>query len=113
VPQALAGFGDRSLFIVDAWLGGAAEDSCDVGGQACYEISWLGSTPDARQLSVQLGAYHVFAGGPVGGGPAVHGLFLVRRVETDKSCGSTTPAPSGGCIPRVEILARLETAAVP
>ena len=85
--------GDR-LFLVDAWIGGAAEDSCDVSGQPCYEVSWLGATPDGQQVNVQLGAYHLFGGGSVGGGPSIHGIFLIQT-------------KSG----TAEVVARMETAA--
>jgi hypothetical protein len=85
--------GDR-LFLVDAWIGGAAEDSCDVVGAPCYEVSWLGATPDGQQVNVQLGAYHLVGGGKVGGGPAIHGVFLIRT-------------RSG----TAEVVARMETAA--
>jgi hypothetical protein len=79
---------EEALVLVDAWIGGMGADACDVVGQPCYEVSWLGSTPDggqwqgatpvSGQLDVQPGAYHSFGAGPVGGGPSIHGVFLVR-----------------------------------
>jgi hypothetical protein len=79
---------DKALVLVDAWIGGMGADACDVVGQPCYEVSWLGSTPDSGhwqgstpasgQLDVQPGAYHSFGAGPVGGGPAIRSVFLVR-----------------------------------
>ena len=43
------GRGD-GFFMVDGWIGGMAADSCDVAGQPCFEVSWLGSTADRRHL---------------------------------------------------------------
>jgi hypothetical protein len=104
---------EKQFFIVDAWLGGAAEDSCDVVGAPCYEVSWLGSTAGAQEVAVQLGAYHQFGGGPVGGGAAIHGVFLVKWVPATTDCGSGQDMGSGPCSAHAEVVARLETGAVP
>lgn len=79
--------------LVDAWIGGMGADSCDVAGQPCYEVSWLAAEPYGPQLSVQLGAYHRFGAGDVGGGSEIHAIFLVR-------------SKAGAA----EVLARMETA---
>jgi hypothetical protein len=113
IPEALGTWQTRFFFVVEGWLGGAAEDSCDVAGQPCYEVSWLGSSSGDRQLAAQPGSYSLYGGGPVGGGPPIHGLFLVARTNNAKTCGTDTPAPSGDCAAEVQIVARLETAAVP
>lgn len=103
---------EKQFFVVDAWLGGAGEDSCDVVGAPCYEVSWLGSTAVAQEVAVQLGAYHLFGGGPVGGGAAIHGVFLVEWVPAT-DCGTSQDTGSGQCSAHAEVVARLETAAVP
>jgi hypothetical protein len=74
---------DKTLVLVDGWIGGKGADACDVVGQPCYEVSWLASTPEGPQVSVQPGAYHRFGAGKVGGGPAIQGIFLVQGSAGD------------------------------
>jgi hypothetical protein len=103
LPQALASeAGNPGLYVVDAWISGAGEDSCDVVGQPCYEVSWLGSSAGTNDMAVQLGAYHEFGAGAVGGGPAIHGLFLISDFPGD-GCGAAI------CQRQVKVLARLES----
>jgi hypothetical protein len=104
---------EKQFFVVDAWLGGAGEDSCDVVGAPCYEVSWLGSTAGAQEVAVPLGAYHQFGGGPVGGGAAIHGIFLVEWVPATTDCGTGQDTGSGPCSARAVVVARLETGTVP
>jgi hypothetical protein len=84
---------DKAFILVDAWIGGMGADACDVVGQPCYELSWLapgpsevswvGSSPADGQVNVQLGAYHMFGAGSVGGGPAIQGVFLVQGLADE------------------------------
>ncbi len=104
--------GGPNLYVVDAWIAGAGEDACDVVGQACYEVSWLGSEPGSQEMAAQQGAYHEFGGGPIGGGRPIHGLFLLQwqpggKCQGGKDIGADT------CTPHAEILARLEPAVLP
>lgn len=114
VPQVLAAWPNRpGIYLVDAWISGASMDSCDVAGSPCYEVSWLGSTPGVQQLGLQLGAYHEFGAGQVGGGASIHGLFLVEIFPEIQACG-TGPASSGGaCAAAGKMAARLEPAVLP
>jgi hypothetical protein len=36
---------DKKTLLVNAWIGGMGADACDIVGQPCYEVSWLGSPP--------------------------------------------------------------------
>jgi hypothetical protein len=99
---------DIFIYIVDAWLTGTSQDSCDVAGQPCYEVSWLGSAAGDGRINVQLGAYHEFGAGAVGGGVPIHGLFLVEKTS-DKACGSAPLASIGQCSAHATIFARLES----
>ncbi len=84
---------DKAFVLMDAWIGGMAADACDVVGQPCYEVSWLASSPYEvswvasspanGQVNVQLGAYHMFGGGSVGGGPALQGIFLIQGLADE------------------------------
>lgn len=115
VPQVLdAGFTEHAgaIYIVDAWISGMGADSCDVAGQPCYEVSWLGPDGGGPQLNAQPGDYQKFGAGSVGGGPPIHGLFLVQTYWDAKTC-SAPLASSGSCSAQVEVLARLESVAVP
>jgi hypothetical protein len=100
VPQALADFDFRTTFIVSARI---LSDG---------HTTWLDSDASA-ELTAQEGAFGRFAPAGTQINYSAPGLFLVRRVDTGRTCGSNSPAPSRPCVPRVEILARLETAAVP
>lgn len=100
VPQALSNYQDRFIFIVDATMFGQGLST------------WLDSDASA-ELTVQDGAFSRFAPAGTPANSSVHGLFLVQRVDTGKTCGVATSAPSGPCVPQVEILARLVTTAVP
>jgi hypothetical protein len=123
VPQILdAGFTNHAgaLYILDASIFGAAMDSCDAPGLACLEVSWLATgegvaqlNAQSEQLSAQLGAYHEFGSGPVGGGPGLHALFLVQTAWGAKACNGQPLASYGSCSARVAILARLEPATLP
>ena len=98
VPQALAAYQDRFIFIVDAWM--------FTDGQS----AWLDSDATA-ELTAQDGAFSQFAPAGTLAGTAVHGLFLVQKVNPPKTCGPNPTASSGDCSPIVDILARLEVAA--
>ena len=98
VPQALAAYQDRFIFIVDAWM--------FADGQS----AWLDSDATA-ELTAQDGAFSQFAPAGTLAGTAVHGLFLVQKVNPAKTCGPNPTASSGDCSPIVDILARLEVAA--
>jgi hypothetical protein len=117
VPQILdAGFTDHAgaIYIVDAWILGAAMDSCDAPGLACFEVSWLTTAEGGEQLNAQLGAYHEFGAGHVGGAQqGIHALFLVQTTWDAKACNGQALASFGSCSARVAILARLEPATLP
>ena len=116
LDQAVAAWnkagGQAQFFVVDAWINGMGADSCDVVGQACYEVSWLGSTPGNQLLNGQLGAYHEFGAGPVGGGLAIHALFLIE-IPNGKTCGLGPQQSAGACADHGEILAHLEAVPAP
>jgi hypothetical protein len=97
VPQALAAYQNRFIFIVDAWM--------FTDGQS----AWLDSDATA-ELTAQDGTFSQFAPAGTPAGTAVHGLFLVQRVEDGKTCGLSPTASAGNCFPQGEILARLEVA---
>jgi len=97
VPQALAAYQDKFIFIVDAWM--------FTDGQS----AWLDSDATA-ELTAQDGAFSQFAPAGTPAGTAVHGLFLVERVEDGKTCGLSPTASAGDCFPQGDILARLEVA---
>lgn len=101
VPQSLAGYQGRFIFIVDAWITGSGDGA------------WLGSGPNARELTAQSGAFSQFAPASTPKGSAVRGLFLVLRVDNGKICGLGPPASAGECSAHVEIFARLEPAVLP
>jgi hypothetical protein len=97
VPQILSnGFERRAgtLYVVDAWIS---------------DVDWLTPAQGEEQLHVQIGAYHRFGAGSVGGGPKLHGLFLVA----DNSYCFSGLASADECWARAEILARLEPAVIP
>ena len=114
MPQVLADYQGSPIFIVDAWIsGGGLGDACDIGGQACDRSSRLGSGPFARELTTESAAFVQFAPPSTPIGTAAHGLFLVRRVDNVKTCGTGPPASAGTCSAQVQILAQLEPAATP
>ncbi|MFI5258079.1 MAG: hypothetical protein ACHQ01_00490 [Candidatus Limnocylindrales bacterium] len=115
VPDAKAAAtasGQPYLFVLDAWITGMGADACDVAGAPCYEVSWLGSEPGGHEMDAQLGAYHEFGGGPVGGGESIHGLFLFRWEPGGHCSGGMDTGPDT-CTPHAVILARLEPAVLP
>ncbi len=42
---------DKALVLVKAWIGGMGADACDVVGQPCQEVSWLGFDTGRRALA--------------------------------------------------------------
>jgi len=105
-------------YIVDAWIGGATccEEPTVAGTgspQPDYESSWLGFTANGGIGVAQPGAYHKYGGGTVGGGPAIHGLFLFEWMPGGKCGTGLDTGTADTCTPHAEILARLETAVLP
>jgi hypothetical protein len=97
VPQTLTAYPDRFIFIVDAWMFSDGQRA------------WLDSDATA-ELTAQNGAFGQFAPPGIAATTSFHGLFLVQRVDTGKTCGPSPTAPTGSCYPQVQILARLEVA---
>ena len=123
IPQVIAALpGQPGIYLVDAWISGAGMVSCDVAGSPCYETSWLaptaselwlGSPAFGQRLDAQLGAYHQFGQGQVGGGAAIHGLFLFEWVPGGKCGVGVDTTGLDTCSPHAQILARLEPAVLP
>jgi hypothetical protein len=100
VPQALAGWDTRSVFLLDASIFG--------NGDATY----LDSDASA-ELTAQNGAYDQFAPEGSSSSVAIHGQFLVRRIDAGKACDVGANATGADCSPQVEILARIVPATLP
>ena len=100
VPQATATWDNRFIFIVDATMFG--------NGDATYLDS-----DAAAELTAQNGAYYQFAPEGSSSSVAIQGLFLVRRIDTGKTCEAVPTAAGADCSPQVEIIARIMPATLP
>jgi hypothetical protein len=117
VPQALPQYANgwqygSAVYIIDASITGHGESGCDAPSDLCDD-SWLGSGPNAHELTAQSGAFHKFGSTGATDGVAIHGLFLVQSAPGGilKSCGAGPAASAGSCSAHVGIIARLEPAA--